>query len=180
MMAILARISNGVVLAILSFALSGCATQQNSSRTNYSMGERVVLGPLTYDVIETVWRNQLGDALNLRIPDQRFLLISVSVSNSGGSPVSVPLLTLENQNGQSFRELENGEGVDNWFGILRTIDPAQTQQGRTLFDVPLSSYRLRLTDGAESGYEKYAWVDIPLRIDTDQGVEAPTPGALPK
>jgi hypothetical protein len=67
--------------------------------------------------------------------------------------------------------------VDNWFGILRTLTPAQTQQGRIAFDVPLSSYRLRLTDGGSPGSEKFAWVEIPLRMDTEPSVESPVPTA---
>jgi hypothetical protein len=118
----------------------------------------------------------LGDVFKTRTPDQRFLLITVSATNGGGSEISVPLFTMEGQNGQSFRESDNGEGVDNWFGLLRTLKPAETQQGRILFDVPLSSYRLRLTDGGEPGVENYAWVEIPLHLDTDVTAPVPAPG----
>jgi len=140
------------------------------------MGEKVALGPLTYNVVETFWRNQLGDALKIRLPDQRFLVVTLAVTNTGSKQLSVPLLTLQNQNGKTFQELENGDELENWFGLLRNLDPGQTQEGRVLFDVVLSSYRLRITDGGEPGTERFAWVQIPLRIDTDQGVEAPVPG----
>ncbi|MGD1096477.1 MAG: DUF4352 domain-containing protein [Bryobacteraceae bacterium] len=163
-------------LILLMGALAGCGSKGNSIRIDYPMGERVNLGPLTYNVVESVWRSQLGDAFKIRVPDQRFFMITISVTNGGGRDVSVPLLSLENSTGQSFLESNNGEGVDNWFGLLRNLSPAQTQQGRILFDVPLTSYRLRLTDGGEPGSERYAWVDIPLRLDTDSGVEGPTPG----
>ncbi len=143
------------------------------------MGERVTVGPLTYNVVETVWRSQLGDSFKVRIPQQRFLLVTISVTNGGGREVSVPLLSLENQNGQTFLESDSGEGVENWFGILRNLSPAQTQQGRLIFDVPLTSFRLRVPDGGEPGTEKYAWIQIPLRMDTDSGVESPMPGAPP-
>src|SRR5580692_10729253 len=152
-------------------ALAGCGNKGNSLRIDYPMGERVSLGPLTYNVVESVWRSQLGDAFKMRIPEQRFFLITISVTNGGGRDVSVPLLNLENNNGQSFLESNSGEGVDNWFGLLRNLNPAQTQQGRILFDVPLSSYRLRLTDGGGPGAEKYGWVTIPLRIDVDTDVQ---------
>lgn len=154
--------------------LSACA-HQAPARIDYDMGERVVLGPLTYNVVETTWRSQLGDDLRPRMPERRFLLISISVTNGGGREVSVPMLRLENANGEAFPESENGEGVDNWMGILRSLGPAQTQQGRLVFDVPLASYKLRVTDGGAPGSEKYAWVAIPLRIDTDTGVQAPLP-----
>ena len=159
-----------------ALAATGCSSnRQNSVHLDYDMGERVTVGPLTYNVVESSWRSQLGSEFSLRSPQNRFLVITISVTNGGGHEISVPLLTLENTNGQTFLESDNGEGVDNWFGILRTLAPAQTQQGRVVFDVPLTSYKLRLTDGATSGNEKYSWVQIPLRMDTDPGVQTAPP-----
>jgi hypothetical protein len=128
-------------------------------------------------VIESSWQSQLGTDFKLRIPDQRFLMITVSVTNGGGREISVPFLMLENSAGKTFLESDDGDGMDNWFGLLRTLNPAQTQQGRLLFDVPLSSYKLRLTDGGPAGSEKYTWVEIPLRVDSDFGAD--TPGLAP-
>lgn len=135
------------------------------------MGDRVAVGPLTYNVVETAWRSQLGADFKLRVPQERFLLITISVTNGGGKEVSVPLLSLENQNGKVYQESDNGESVDNWFGLLRSLTPAQTQQGRLLFDVPLTSYRLRITDGGEPGNEKTSFIRIPLRMDGDSGLD---------
>jgi len=146
-------------------------------QSEYPLGEKVPVGPLTYTVVETTWRSQLGQTLNIRAPQKRFLLITISVTNGGGHEISVPLLQLEDANGKTYSESDNGEGVDNWFGILRTLRPAETQQGRLLFDVPLTSFKLRLTDGGEPGTEKYAWVQIPLRMDIDSTVQSPEPGA---
>ncbi len=164
-------------LLVLALGTSaGCGTRGNSIRIDYPMGERVAVGPLTYNVVETVWRSQLGDPFKVRLPEQRFLLITISVTNGAGKEVSVPLMTVQNQNGQMFLESDDGEGVDNWFGLLRNLSPAQTQHGNILFDVGLTSYRLRITDGGEPGTEKYAWVAIPLRMDGDTGVPSPIPG----
>jgi hypothetical protein len=140
------------------------------------MGERVAIGPLTYNVVESSWTSQLGSEFKLRVPEQRFLTISVSVTNGGGHDVSIPLFSLADSDGHTYQESDNGEGVDHWFGILRNVAPAQTQQGRILFDVPLASYKLRLSDGGPTGSEKYAWVKIPLRMDTDNGIQVPVPG----
>src|SRR5258708_24297879 len=41
-------------------ALSGCGRQQNSTQLNYQMGERITNGPLVYNVVQTIWRTQLG------------------------------------------------------------------------------------------------------------------------
>jgi hypothetical protein len=153
--------------SVAILALSGCNRGPDSTRLEFQMGERIVVGSLTYNVIETVWRSQLGNEFKMRIPDRRYLLITVSVTNGGGHDISVPLLQLQGQNGTLYTELDNGEGVDQWFGLLRTLNPAQTQQGRLLFDVPLSAYRLKLTDGGDPGVEKSVWVTIPLRMDPE-------------
>lgn len=155
-------------------ALAGCKTE--SQQTDFQMGERVIATPLLYNVVQTMWRTQLGDLFKVRVPVHRFLLISLSATNNGGKPVAVPFFTLEGSNREEYHELQTGDGVDNWFGLLREIAPGETKSGNIVFDVPLASYRLRLTDGGEPGSEKLVWVEIPLRIDTDTGVTAPLPG----
>ena len=154
---------------------SGCR-RQNSTQIDYRMGERATNGPVVYSVVQTVWKTQLGDLFNVRVPRNRFLLITLSATNSGGKEIALPFFTLEGSNGKEVKELENGEGVDNWFGLLRTLAPAETHQGNLVFDAPLTSYRLRLTDGGEPGTEKIVWVEIPLRIDTDINLATPAPG----
>jgi hypothetical protein len=139
------------------------------------MGERATDGPVVYNVVQTIWRTQLGDLFNLRSPENRFLMITLSATNSGGKEVALPFFTLEGPGGKEVKEVENGEGVDNWFGLLRTLKPAENHQGIIVFDAPLTSYRLRLTDGGEPGTEKLVWVEIPLRIDTDTSVAVPAP-----
>lgn len=153
--------------------LGGCQ-RETPAKVEFDMGERVPTGPLTYNIIDSTWRAQLGNTFSLRVPQQRFLLITISVTNSAKSDISIPLFTIENENGQNYMELDNGDGVDNWFGLLRTVKPTETQQGRIVFDAPLTSYKLRLTDGAGPGAEKYTWVSIPLRMDVDADIATPT------
>jgi hypothetical protein len=169
--------SLSLVFVLVTFGgmLAGCK-KQNSTQINYQMGERITAGPMVYNVVQTVWRTQLGDIFNVRVPDHRYLLITLSATNSGGKGVSVPFFALEGPNREEYHELENGTGVENWFGLLRDIGPAQTKQGNIVFDAPLTSFRLRLTDGGEPGTEKYVWVEIPLRMDTDSTVSSPLPG----
>ncbi len=163
------------LLAPVVLLSSGCKSEA-PSQSVYQMGERAVNGPISYVIVQTVWKTQLGEMFNLRSPQNRFLLVTLSATNGGGSDVALPFFTLEGSNGKEIKELENGDGVENWFGLLRTLKPAENHQGILLFDAPLTSYRLRLTDGGEPGTEKLVWVDIPLRIDTDTGVSVPTPG----
>lgn len=170
---------DSLLLAALSIAggllLTGC-NKQNSVQINFQMGDRITAGPVVYNVIQTMWRTQLGDIFKIRVPQNRFLMITLSATNGSGREVSVPLSTLEGDNGKEYRELDSGDGIDNWFGLIRTIGPAETRQGNIVFDVPLTSYRLRLTDGGEPGTEKFVWVDIPLHIDTDTSIEVPGAG----
>jgi hypothetical protein len=160
---------------VAGLSLAGCRKQANE-QIDFNMGERVTATPMTYNVVQTAWHTQLGDIFKVRVPERRFLLITLSATNGGGHPVSVPFLTLEGPNREGYKELENGEGIENWFGLLREVAPAETKQGNLAFDVPLGSYRLRLTDGGEPGTEKFVWVEIPLRIDTDSTVSMPLPG----
>lgn len=158
--------------ALLVLLLGGCQ-KAGPSRTDFSMGERVPVGQMTYSVVESTWQPQLGEGFKIRTPEHRFLLIKVSVTNGTGKDVSIPLLTLEGNNGQTYSEIADGEGVDNWFGVLRTLSPGETQQGNVLFDVPLTSYKLRVPDVNVSGFEGYASVQIPLRMDSDVPVQSP-------
>ena len=163
-------------LLLLPFVLlqAGCEQQARSNLT-YEMGERVEIGPFIYVVVESAWRSELGEGFQLRAPKNRFLILSVSLTNGGGSEVSVPLLSIEGANGQLYQELNDGTGLSNWLGVLRTAKPAETLQGRILFDAPLGSFKLRLPDGVETGYEKYSWVTIPLSLDAGE-VQTPLPG----
>lgn len=170
--------SKSLVAACSFLALTGLLTgcsHGDSSVQDHAMGEKVEVKPLTYNVIESNWYSQLGDQFRTRSPQQRFLAITLSITNGGGSDVAVPLFSLQNSDGQNFTEVENGDGLQNWMGLLRQVGPAQTLEGKILFDVPLGSYKLRLTDGAGPGAEKYAWVTIPLHIDTDTAVQSPGP-----
>jgi hypothetical protein len=166
------------LLGCAALFFSGCR-QRQPTRSEYSMGENVPVSSITYVIVESAWRAQLGESFRVRSPDQRFLLLKISVTNGSGKDVSIPLLSLEATNGQIYREVANGEGVENWFGVLRTISPGQNQQGNILFDVPLTSYKLRIPDIGDAGLEKYVVVQIPLRLDSDLPIQSPvTPDNL--
>jgi hypothetical protein len=119
----------------------------------------------------------LGEGFQIRSPKNRFLLLTISVTNGGGADISVPMLSLEGPNGEKYQELSDGASVPNWLGVLRTVRPAETLQGRIVFDVPLSTFRLGLPDTGESGYEKFAWVNIPMSLG-DSTVQTPLPGSI--
>lgn len=151
--------------AVFLFLCAGCK-QPAPAKLEFRIGDPATAGPLTYNVVETRWKSQLEGFPTSRIPERNFLLIRVSITNSGGAEMGIPFLKLENSNGDSYSESEDGSGVDHWLGLMRRINPAQTEDGWLLFDVPTNSYKLRLSDGALEN-EHVAYVSIPLSINTE-------------
>ena len=135
------------------------------------MGDRAPAGPLIYTVFETRWAAQLTGENGERVPTSRFLLLRMSVVNSGSTETGVPSLTLIDDNGQRYAEQGNGDGVPQWAGFVRRLKPADTLTGNVLFDVPLKHYKLEVTDENE---DKKVLVDIPLSFGSES-VEVPGP-----
>ena len=151
-------------LALLSSTGCGSSAGGSSVIASYAMGDRAQAGPLIYTVFETRWTPQLkGDSAE-RVPANRFLMVRLTVVNSGSVESSVPTLTLVDDNGQRFSELANGEGVPQWIGFVRRLKPADTITGNALFDVALKHYKLEVADESE---EKKALVDIPLSFGSE-------------
>ena len=154
-----------LVAAWSMFTLSCSSGKSTAEAKGYRMGERVEVGPLIYNVMDTEWKEQLGEGPGARIPKNRFLMIHLSVTNSGVSDSAIPVMTLLDAGGQSFTELTDGQGVPEWLGYLRNLKPAQTDRGRVLFDVPPGAYRLRVTNDAEPGSQRAALIDIPFQVE---------------
>jgi Domain of unknown function (DUF4352) len=162
------RITRSLALtfgAVCVFLSLGCR-QPTPAKVEFHIGDAATAGPLTYNVVEAHWKSQLDAFPSPRVPERNFLLVRITVTNSGGTELGIPFLKLENNNGDSFSESDDGSGVDRWLGLIRRINPAQTEDGWLLFDVPTNSYKLRLSDGAVEN-EHVAYVTIPLSIATD-------------
>jgi hypothetical protein len=71
----------------------------------------------------------------------------------------VPAFTLVDQDGSTYSELNNGEKIPMWTGLLRSVRQGETLQGNVAFDVPPRHYKLRVSDETE---QKGAWIEIPL------------------
>jgi hypothetical protein len=137
------------------------------------MGELTTVGPVIYNVLETEWRTDIGESFQQKIPKHKFLVIRLTITNSGNQDVAIPLLTLEDQGDNSHLEISEVAGVPDWLGLLRILQPASTVQGAIVFDVPAGDYRLRVTDGGELERERTALVEIPLTIGGPPAVEPP-------
>ncbi len=161
------------MLAAVSAALllNACSNRSSSVRS-YGLGEKVALGHIIYTVYETQWMPQLGDGPAARVPQHRFFLVRIIAVNSGSADLIVPNATIEDDKGNSYPELQNGDGVPRWIGYLRMVKPAESAQGNLVFDAPPAHYKLRLADEDE---ENPAYVDIPLSF----GAEVPPPELPP-
>jgi hypothetical protein len=134
------------------------------------MGERAQIGSLIYNAFDTAWSVALGEGPAARIPANRFLLLHVSVVNSGPKPASVPTFTLVDDSGKIFDELSSGAQVPNWIGVTRTVKPAESEQGNILFDVQPQHYKLRIADPDD---QKFAFIDLPLNFNPEPRPNSP-------
>lgn len=152
----------------LALAAAAACGQRNATQTQiqFRMGEPLFVRPFTYTVLETRWKPQLGELFSLQIPQHQFLMIRLSITNSGGSPAAAPLLTLAGTTGAVFQEHQKGEGVDHWLGLLRNIGPAQTEEGWIVFDVPPNNYTLRCYGEVTDDGEQMGQFQIPLNLES--------------
>lgn len=130
------------------------------------MGEKIQLGGMTYTVLETQWKPALTDAATGRPPKNRYLFVRVSATNGGGTTTGMPAFSIVNAKDESFSEMTEGvQDVPDYLGVLRTVQPAQTEQGWVIFDAPVGAYKLMISDSGEPGSEKYARVDLPVSLE---------------
>jgi len=148
------------VLAIVSCSSTG----GGGAGPLHQMGERIQVGALNYIVLESEWVNDLPGAAGPRVPENKFLLVRATITNSGNREISIPLLTVIDDKGNEVMESSEGQGVEEWLGILRTIKPAETLSGRILFDAKPLNYKLRVSDGGEPDREITRLVTIPLKL----------------
>jgi hypothetical protein len=153
-----------LVLAVLSQTSCSPKEDEAAPANVYQMGERVPVGHMIYTVFERQWMTQVGEGVDARVPQNRFYLVRISAVNSGGANAIVPTISLVDDAGGSYSEIENGDGIAEFIGALREVAPAETLQGNLVFDVQPKHYKLKLTD--EDG-KQTALVDIPLSFDSD-------------
>jgi hypothetical protein len=163
-------------LLISTLFLTRCSKNSPAEVHTYSMGDRVELGHLIYTVFETRWLPQVGEGPTARIPENRFFLVRMSVGNTGGTEALVPNMTIEDDKGNSYPELTNGEGIPQFLGVLQAVRTAEPAAGNALFDAPPGHYKLRLSD---ENSQRAAMVDIPLTFHSESP-EVPTPSAEAK
>ncbi|WP_321474287.1 DUF4352 domain-containing protein [uncultured Paludibaculum sp.] len=168
-------------LAIILPGCSGSKSGGDSSKV-YQMGAPVKVGALSYTVLDTEWKESLDGSLGARLPENRFLIVNLSITNDGGGDINLPLLSLVDVNGKEYREIDKGEGIPQWLGLLRPISPAQTLSGHIAFDAPLAGYKVRISSGGDADSEVSALVELPLRVEPPpvKGVDSMAAPAVSK
>jgi hypothetical protein len=153
----------GLIFAASLLSLSGCSEKAKPVPV-FQMGEHATVGRLVYTAFDTQWLTQIGQGTTARIPQNRFFVIRMSITNGAGGSVTVPNFTLEDDHGGSFTELSDGSQLPQWMGALKLVNPADSLQGTILFDVVPAHYRLRVLD---ENNQNSALIDIPLSINPD-------------
>jgi len=163
-----AALASLIAVALLG---AGCSSVAKKESQVFPAGEKVTVGPLVYSVIDSQVLTQLGDdAATARTPQNRFYVMTISVSNSSSEDTPIPGLTLVDDAGKEYPEAADGTNVPNWLGVVRKAGGAQTEQGDILFDAPAQHYRLRLTDETDS---RELSIDVPLTYVHEQLKEVP-------
>ena len=152
-----------LVVAACCTLLAGCVGKPVTPV--HQMGERAEIGSIVYSVLEARWAQQLGDGPSARLPRSNFLLLRVSVTNGSTRKFTIPQLTLVAPAREEYPELFEGEGVADWIGLLRGVEPLETRTRWVLFDVPRADYRLRVADDAFDPLDaKTALIEVPIRL----------------
>jgi len=157
-----------VIVSLCAVSLVSCRKSADPSNLGtFRMGEKIQIpGGLVYTVLEAQWKPSLTESGGGRPPKDRYLFVRVSVTNSGGSMQGIPPFQIKNTSKQNFMELtENMEDVSQYLGVMRMVQPAQTEQGYVVFDAPIAAYKLHISDGGEPGSEKFAVVDLPVMLE---------------
>ena len=156
---------------VLLLSLLGSCSKSAAPLTTFHMGEKVTVGSLIYTVLSADWKSNLGDGKT--VAKDRFLVIHLSVTNSGGAAIGSPLAELIDAQGKESGELQDAKNLPQWLGLMRSVSPAATETGTIAFDVPLGIYKLKVSDGNIEN-EKSALIEIPLELNTQP--QAPAVG----
>lgn len=145
----------------------------------HPMGTPVAVGDFSYTVYQTEWRDELQTNAGPRKPQHRFLLVTASITNNGPEDLTAPMLAVVDKDGRETLELDKGDGVPQWLGLLRRVGSTQTETGVMLFDVPPGDYRLRVSSGGDVEHERTALVNLPYRVEAPESRPALEPQMPP-
>jgi hypothetical protein len=136
---------------------AGCSHKKEVR--SVSMGEKAEVGSFVYQAIDTSWPMTLAE----RTPKERFFVVRMTITNTGGTDTTIPGFEVVDDQGNSYPESADGAGLEKWLGMSRKIRVAGTEQADILFDVPPKHYRLRVADENDN----FMYIDIPLNLNSE-------------
>jgi hypothetical protein len=139
----------------------------------------VEVGKLTYSVSNPQWSGSLEGEQGPRVPTNKFLVLTVSVTSKSADEVIMPLLSILDGSGHTYLELDKGDGLTNWLGLFRKIVPNGSEGGSIVFDVPSGKgpYKLRISSGGDVDKEITALIEVPdEKASQSGGLPAPEAG----
>jgi hypothetical protein len=151
-------------IALCCVLLAGCSGPSRKT-TVYPTGDKAPVDKMVYSVVDTQILPRLGEDASIRIPQNRFYVVQLSVSNSGNEDSPIPAMTLIDDSGKTYDELTDGAGVNRWLGVVRHVGANQSETGAIVFDAPASHYKLKLTDETDAND---VYIDIPLSFAHEQ------------
>ena len=159
------------LMASAFLALTACPDAKSAAESRvYQMGERVDVGGVVYTVLESEWRANLGEGPDEVIPKNRFLVLRVTITNGTGTQANLPFLTVESVKQEASMEIDNAKALPGWMGLIRIVQPAQTEEGKLVFDVAPGAYKLRVSSGSGDS-EVTRLVEVPYN-PTDLPIKA--------
>lgn len=168
-------------LLVVLTVLTGCSGADPGSKPGgektYVMGAPAAVGPLSYTVLHSEWRESIETGDGVTAPKNRFLVLDLSIVSGGSEEVGVPLLSLVDAKGNRTMEEQKLVGFTGWLGLLRVLRPVETLSGKIVFDVPMADYKLAITSGGDAEKEQEAFVEIPLRLE---GTGVPGADSVPR
>ncbi len=167
------RVFLSVILALAAMFAVCCGSPARRTFT-YMNGDKASVDRLTYSVVDNQVFTRLGADPTVRIPQNRFYVVDLSVFNSGTSDAAIPAMTLIDDAGKAYEELPDGTGVARWLGVIRHVAANQTETGTVVFDAPASHYKLRLTDDTDA---QDVFIDLPLTFVNEQMKKQVTEGS---
>lgn len=170
------RIFISALPVLVVLALAGCssdAPDPNKTETRtVPAGEKAAVGHLTYAIVDSQIVPQLGDVSSPRVPHDRFVLLQIAVTNSSNVDNPIPAVELVGDDGKTYNELSDGANINNWLGVVRHVEPGQTERGEVAFDAPAAHYKVRFTD---ESMNNEIMADLPLSFAHENLDEALVP-----
>ena len=151
--------------SVLCLTILGSCSQPAALQSTFHMGEKVQVGALIYTVLSADWHADFGDGSEKRAAKDRFLIIHLSITNSGGTQVGSPFTQVIDAQGKEYGEIQDAKNLPQWLGLMRLLTPASTESGRIVFDVPRGNYKLKVSDGGIES-EKTAMIEIPIELNS--------------